>query len=274
MGIFSRISDMLKANINDMLDKAEDPEKMVKQIIADMQKEISKSTQALGKAVASERMVEKQYRSACAVSAQWENRAKAALKAGDAELAKQALANKVKADEDVENYRQMYETISNQTEAIRSQVEVLKSKIQEAKSREAMLIARSQMADTSKELAKSIGGIDTKSSFEKLDRMEERIERKEAEAAAFTEVSGTMKTQEAATFEDLERSAKVDTELERLMTEMGMMTPAAEPAPGLTSPGLSSPGLSSPGMDLTGAGLGGADLTGTLPGSDPLTPGV
>ncbi|MBR3267620.1 MAG: PspA/IM30 family protein [Oscillospiraceae bacterium] len=222
MGIFSRISDILRANINDMLDKAEDPEKLVKQIIADMQKELTKSTQALGKAVASERMVEKQYRNACAVSASWESRAKAALKAGDAELAKKALASKVKADEDVANYREMYETISNQTEAIRSQVEVLKAKMQEAKSREAMLIARSQMADTTKELAKSLGGIDTKSSFDKLSKMEEKIERKEAEAAAFTEIFGSGKPEETATFEELERNAKVDSELERLMAEMGM----------------------------------------------------
>ncbi|MBR6418824.1 MAG: PspA/IM30 family protein [Oscillospiraceae bacterium] len=227
MGIFSRISDIFKANINDMLDKAEDPEKLVKQIILDMQKELTKSTQALGKAVASERMVEKQYRNACAVSASWEARAKAALKAGDTELAKKALASKVKADEDVANYREMYETISNQTEAIRSQVEALKAKMQEAKSREAMLIARSQMADTQRELAQSMGGIDTSSSFDKLARMEERIERKEAEAAAFSEILGAGKPEEVATFEELERSAKVDTELERLMTEMGMMPEAS-----------------------------------------------
>lgn len=223
MGIFARISDIFKANINDMLDKAEDPEKLVKQIIIDMQKELTKATQALGKAVASERMVEKQYRNACAVSASWENRAKAALKAGDTELAKKALASKVKADEDVTNYREMYETISNQTEAIRAQVETLKAKMQEAKSREAMLIARSQMADTKKELSKSIGSIDTTSSFDKLNKMEERIARKEAEADAFSEIMGAGKPEEVATFEELERNAKVDTELERLMTEMGMM---------------------------------------------------
>ncbi|MBR3679909.1 MAG: PspA/IM30 family protein [Oscillospiraceae bacterium] len=224
MGIFSRLSDILKANINDLLDKAEDPEKLVKQIILDMQKELTKSTQALGKAVASERMVEKQYRNACAVSASWENRAKAALKSGDAELAKKALANKVKADEDVTNYREMYETISNQTEAIRSQVEVLKSKLQDAKSREAMLIARSQMADTTKELAQSLGGIDTNSSFDKLSKMEERVVQKEAEAAAFCEIAGANKPEEVASFEELERNAKVDSELERLMSEMGMAT--------------------------------------------------
>ncbi len=234
MGIFSRISDILKANINDLLDKAEDPEKLVKQIINDMQKELTKSTQALGKAVASERMVEKQYRNACAVSASWENRAKAALKAGDTELAKKALASKVKADEDVANYREMYETISNQTEAIRNQVEVLKAKMQEAKSREAMLIARSQMADTTKELAQSLGGIDTNSGFDKLAKMEERIERKEAEASAFAEIAGSGKPEEVATFEELERNAKVDTELERLMAEMGM-APAVDPLAGLST---------------------------------------
>ena len=106
---------------------------------------------------------------------------------------------------------------------------MLKSKIQEAKSREAMLIARSQMADTTKALAQSIGGIDTKSSFDKLSRMEEKIERKEAEAAAFSEILGAGKPEETATFEELERNARVDTELERLMAEMGML-PAEAPA--------------------------------------------
>ena len=232
MGIFSRLSDILKANINDMLDKAEDPEKLVKQIIVDMQKELTKSTQALGKAVASERMVEKQYRNACAVSASWESRAKAALKAGDAELAKKALASKVKADEDVANYREMYETISNQTEAIRSQVEVLKSKMQEAKSREAMLIARSQMADTQKSLAQTIGGIDTSSSFEKFNKMEEKVLRKEAEAEAFAEMAGAAAQKDYETFEQIQTDAKVDTELQRLMAELGQtpMTAPGEPS--------------------------------------------
>ena len=68
MSIFTRLSDLLKANINDLIDRAEDPEKMVKQIILDMQKELNKSTQALGKAVASE-IVHIQYIIAVASSA-------------------------------------------------------------------------------------------------------------------------------------------------------------------------------------------------------------
>ncbi|NLK71243.1 MAG: PspA/IM30 family protein [Clostridiales bacterium] len=223
MGIFARLSDLLKANVNDLIDRAEDPEKMVKQIILDMQKELGKSTQALGKAVASERMAEKQYRNAEALSKSWEEKAKTALAAGDTELAKKALANKVKVDEDVANYKEMYETISSQTDAIREQVELLKAKLEEAKSRQAMLIARSQMADTQKQLAKSIGGIDASSSFDKMNKMEEKIARKEAEAQAFAEIAGSDFAPGEDEFTKLQMDSKVDNELQRLMAEMGQV---------------------------------------------------
>lgn len=220
MGIFQRLSDLLKSNINDLIDKAEDPEKMVKQIILDMQKELNKSTQALGKAVASERMAEKQYQNSQQISADWESKAKAALAAGNTELAKKALAKKVKADEDTASYKEMYETISKQTADIKEQVETLKSKLDEAKSRQAMLIARSQMADTQKNLAKSVGGFDASSSTEKFNRMEEKIIRKEAEADAFADISDSLNGVDKDNFDELQTNAKVDDELRRLMTEM------------------------------------------------------
>lgn len=222
MGIFQRLSDLLKSNVNDLIDRAEDPEKMVKQIIIDMQKELSKSTQALGQAKASERIAQKQYNDAVKTSSEWEQKAKAALSAGNEELAKKALANKVKADKDVEAYKEMYDTISQQTDTIQTQVEVLKSKLEEAKSRQAMLIARSRMAETQKNLAKSTGGFDPGSASEKFSRMEEKIERKEAEAQAFSEIAGSAGGSDADEFAKLESDSKVDLELERLKSEMGM----------------------------------------------------
>ena len=225
MGIFARLSDLLKSNVNDLIDRAEDPEKMVKQVIIDMQTELTKATQNYGKAKASERLAEKKYLEAEKISADWESKAKAALAKGDQELAKQALARKVKADEDVSNYKEMYESISNQTEAIGDQVEVLKSKLEEAKSRQAMLIARSQMAETKKNLAKASGSFDGNSSFEKFQRMEEKIERKEAEADAFSEIAGSALSGGSGddltdSFAKIENDAKVDAELQRLMAEM------------------------------------------------------
>lgn len=222
MGIFNRIGDIIKSNVNDLIDRAEDPEKMVKQIIIDMQKELKKSTEALGKAKTSERLAKRQYEDAMKVSAEWESKAKSALQAGDTELAKKALAKKVKADEDVANYKEMYDTISTQTEAIENQVEAVKAKLDEAKSRQAMLIARSQMADTKKNLAQSLGGIDSSSSSEKFNRMEEKIIRKEAEADAFADIADTDSgNDDSDEFEKLQTDSKVDAELQRLMAEMG-----------------------------------------------------
>ncbi len=221
MGIFNRIGDIIKSNVNDLIDRAEDPEKMVKQIIIDMQKELKKSTEALGKAKTSERLAKRQYENAVKVSAEWENKAKSALKAGNTELAKTALAKKVKADEDVANYKEMYESISAQADAIASQVDAVKAKLDEAKSRQAMLIARSQMADTKKNLAQSLGGIDSSSSSEKFNRMEEKIIRKEAEADAFSDIAGTnTDNDDSDDFKKLETDSKVDAELQRLMAEM------------------------------------------------------
>ncbi|WP_455530326.1 PspA/IM30 family protein, partial [Ruminococcus sp.] len=123
------------------------------------------------------------------------------------------------------NYKEMFESISAQTEAIGDQVEVLKSKLEEAKSLQAMLIARSQMADTQKSLAKAAGSFDPNSSFDKFQRMEEKVVRKEAEAAAFTEIAGDALTGGTGdelknTISDLESEAKVAAELQRLLAEM------------------------------------------------------
>ncbi len=228
MGIFSRISDIMKANINDLIDKAEDPEKMVKQIIQDLQKEVSQATQALGKAMASERIAKRQYENAVKISADWEVKAKTALAAGEVDLAKKALSNKVKADADVASFQQMYEQISAQTAAVKEQVEALRDKLEEAKSRQAMLIARSQMAKTQKSLAQSVGGMDASSALDKFSRMEEKVTQQEAEAQAFAEIAGSQSSADEKTFEQLQHDADVDAELQRLMSEMGQTSAAPE----------------------------------------------
>ncbi len=227
MGIFRRISDIFRSNVNDLVDRAEDPEKMVKQIIIDMDRELTKSKQAYGQAKSAEAVAKKKYDDSARRSADWEAKAKAALAAGNVELAKKALAQKVKTDEEVTTYKEMWETLSTQSEAIHTQVETLQGKLEDAKSRQAMLIARSQMADTKKRLAQNIGtNLEETTSMEKFARMEEKILRKEAEADAFAELSGSNVTRDYETFEKLQANAKVDNELERLMAELGQTLPS------------------------------------------------
>ena len=93
MAIFERIGDLERANINDLIDKAENPEKMVKQIIIDMEDQLKKATQGLGTAMGSLTQVKKQLESAQEQSNMWQEKAKNCLEQGNEELAKKALEN-------------------------------------------------------------------------------------------------------------------------------------------------------------------------------------
>ena len=220
MAIFERLGDLIKSNINDLLDKAENPEKMVKQIIIDMQEELEKCTSALGQAMGSQRSMKKNMDAALSESASWEGKAKMALQAGNTDLAKQALEKKVNSDKQAEQYRIMYEQATSQVDTIKNQVEALKMKLDEAKSRQNMLIARSKMADAQQSMAKTLGNMDSNSAFAKLDKMEEKIAQKESTAEAFSELAGTSNAPDA--FAELEKNNAVDSELERLKQEMGL----------------------------------------------------
>ncbi len=219
MAIFSRLGDLLKSNINDLIDKAENPEKMVKQIIIDMEAQVRDATQALGQVMGSEKQALKQLENAKQTSAEWEAKAKMALQAGNQELAKKALANKISSDNMIESFQESYNTISLQVAELRERVDILRSKLEEARAKQNMLIARSKMASVQKNVATSLSGTDSSSAFAKLDKMEQKIEGKEAEAQAFSEMSGDT-TFARDEFKELETNNAVDAELERLMAEM------------------------------------------------------
>ena len=219
MSIFERVSDLVRANINDLIDRAENPEKMVKQIIIDMEDQLRKATQGLGTAMGSLNQVKNQLANAQAQSAQWESKAKACLEQGNEDLAKQALENKVKQDKMVAQYQEMCTSMEKQVNDIKSQVDVLKQKLEEARSKQAMLVARSQMADAKSQMAKTLGNMDSKSAFAKMDKMEKKIEQKEAQADAFSEVSGVQES-DLDPFEQMDKENSINAELERLKKEM------------------------------------------------------
>lgn len=219
MGIFDRIGDLFRANVNDMLDRAEDPEKMVKQIIIDMEQQIREATQALGQAMASQKQAEKQLQNAKVSAQDWENKAKMALQAGNEDLARKALANKVSVESNIQAFQTSYDQISTQTAELHNRVDVLKGKLEEARTRQNMLIARARMADAQKDVATSLSGTNSDSAFSKLDKMERKIEGQEAEAQAFAEMSGDT-TFAKDEFKELAQESAVDAELARLMGEM------------------------------------------------------
>ena len=220
MGIFNRLSDLLRANINDLIDKAEDPEKMVKQIILDMEEQLRQATQSMGTAMGSLNQVKKQLAGVQEQSAGWEQKAKTALAAGNEDLAKQALENKVKSDNMVAQYQTMVNTMEAQVNEVRSQVDILKQKLEEARSKQAIIVARSKMADAKAGMAKSLGNMDSKSAFAKMEKMEQKVEAKEAQADAFADISGVDTSSSNDPFAQMEKDTAVNAELERLKNEM------------------------------------------------------
>ncbi len=219
MSIFNRISDILKANINDLLDRAEDPEKMVKQIIADMEEQVRDATEALGQAMASEKQAYAQLEKAKANSKEWEDKAKVALKAGNEELAKKALASKVEVDKNIQSFQASYDQIAAQTSELHSRVEILRQKLEEARQRQNMLIARAKMADATESIATAVTDTAPNSALSKLEKMERKVEGKEARAEALASMTGeTVFAKDE--FAELEKNQAVDAELQRLMKEM------------------------------------------------------
>ena len=220
MKIFSRLADLLKANINDLIDRAEDPEKMVKQIIIDMEDQLQRAVQGLGTVLASEREMEKQLNASKEESKMWEKRAKDALEAGDEGLAKKALAKKLESDEDVKQYEEIHEGISKQLSVLRGQVDILKEKLVEARTRQSMIIARDKVADARKEVASAVGDLDSSGVFAKMDKMERKVAEKEAQADAAYDISG-LEESEDDPFAKMEDKKALDDELLRLKKEMG-----------------------------------------------------
>ncbi len=221
MAIFARISDVIKANINDLIDKAEDPEKMVKQIIIEMEEQVDASTRALGQAMGSQKVAAKELADAMAESAEWNSRAKLALKAGNETLAKKALDTKVGIDQQVAGLQESYDQMTAQVDKLKEQVQTLKMKLDEARARQNVLIARSRVADAMTAASNTVSSTSVDSAFAKLDAMERKVAEKEGTAEAFTELNNA-DLQLDDSFEKLEHEAAVDSELERLKQEMGM----------------------------------------------------
>ena len=219
MAIFSRLSDLLKANINDLIDRAEDPEKMVKQIIIDMEEQLQNAVQGLGSVMASERQMRKQLEEAQTQSKLWEDRAKSALKSSNEDLAKQAIDNKLKADESANQYQKMQTDISSQLDILKEQVEILKKKLIEARTRQSMLVARDTVADARKEVSSAIGGLDSSGAFAKMDKMERKIAEKEAQADAAYEISG-LNAEQNDPFANMDKQKAAEDEMARLKKEL------------------------------------------------------
>jgi phage shock protein A len=221
MGIFNRISDIFKANVNDTLDKAEDPEKMLKQMIIEMEESVNKTTLAVSGAIANEKSLERKLEKARQDKTDWEQKAMQALQANREDLARAALEKKAISERNLADLEPIYQQAKVASDKMRSQLNQLKAKLDEARSRQSTLIARSQAAKAQKQIAQSFSGVGS-DAFSKFDKYEGKIEQLEAQASAYEELAGT-DTKLEDQFKQLSTGAEVDDELLKLKSKMGLL---------------------------------------------------
>jgi len=226
MGIFSRLAQLIKSNLNDLISRSEDPEKMLNQVVLDMNNQLVEAKKQVAASIADEKRLAKQFEQEMANSQEWERRAMMALRAGNEELAKEALARKREHDELAATFKEQWTKQKTAVDQLKKALRLLNDKIEEAKRKKNVLVARKKRAEAQKAIQETMSGLRDQSAFETFDRMSQKIDQIEAEAEAQTELSEEYSGDTLASqFQNLERTHSADTDLDALKRKMGMLPP-------------------------------------------------
>jgi phage shock protein A len=233
-GFWSRFKAIFNSNVNDLLSKSEDPEKMLNQVVLDMTEQLNEAKKQVAVAITEEKKLGKMVEQETANAAEWERRAMLAIRSGDDGLAKEALLRKKEHDGLANTYREQWQKFKTSVDQLKMALRVLNSKIEEAKRKKAVLIARKKRAEAQKAIQDTMSGLNNTSAFDTFDRMSAKIDQIEAEADAAAELheQGTGDTL-AHRFDQLEATAGADDELLTLKRKMGLAPPEPpKPQPG------------------------------------------
>ncbi len=219
MGLFSRMSDIFKANINELIDRAEDPAKLMDQMVREMQENLREAKIQVAKAIADEKKLHHQLKQNEVQSKNWESKAMLALKKGDERLAKEALKQKKTYDNLSGSVRGQWEEQNTLSSKLKDNLRALESKIDEARRKKEILIARQKRAEAQKKIHEVMTGLNDNSAFATFDRMEQRVMEIEAQADAAVELEVDSLDDQ---FKALESSSEVDDELAALKAKLSL----------------------------------------------------
>ena len=218
-GIFSRMADIVKANINELLNRAEDPEKMIRQMILEMEEAVNKATASVGTAVANEKRLERQHMEKTDQVDAWQKKAELAVEAGEDDLARRALERRAALEQACGDLGVALEESQRTSDQLKKQLTQLKAKLDEARTRQGTLIARRRAAEARKQIAQGLAGVGD-DAFSSFERFRQRVENEEAEADAHQEIAGSESSLDEA-FTKLERKGTVEDELAALKKRLG-----------------------------------------------------
>ena len=218
MGIFSRFSDIVNANINAVLEKAEDPEKIIRLMIQEMEDTLVEIRSAAAKCIADRKEHRRHIEYLDREKAEWERRAELALKRDREDLARAALTEKQAIEDQVTNLNVEAENLDSQLDKFNADITQLQSKLNDAKARQRSIVIRHKTAVSQLSARKHIHSDRIDEMLFRFEHAERRIDQVESRAEAVA--MGHNRTL-ADEIEDLEGDERVEAELSRLKSKVG-----------------------------------------------------
>lgn len=212
MGIFSRLKTLISANVNDVISKAEKPEKILNQLVIEMGEQLIESKKAVALAIADEKKLEREMQNQLALSKDWERKAMLAVQSGQDDLAKEALIRKQDYDNTYNEYKKQWEQQKAAVDKLKEALRNLQNKIEEAQRKKNLLVARAKRAEAQQKiqttLASTVSG--NRTAFDAFDRMSAKVDQLEAQADATAELEDlTSSSDLEKKFSELEKSSAI-----------------------------------------------------------------
>jgi phage shock protein A len=218
MGIFSRIWQVIRANINSLISQAEDPEKILEQTVQDMHSDLLQLRQAVASAIATQKRTEREYLQAERHEQEWYRRAQLALQKGDERLAREALVRRKTYLETAAMIKAQMEQQHHVVDRLKLNMRQLEGKLSEAKAKKDLYIARARSAKAAEQLQQVLGNLNTKGAWNAFEKMEEKVMQLEARSEAFSELAEQNDLEKQ--FNALEAGDDIDTELAAMKAQL------------------------------------------------------
>jgi phage shock protein A len=219
MGLMERVSTLLRANLNDLIDRAEDPSKMIKQVILDMENQLLQVKTQVAISIADQHMLEKKQKENDARTAEWMRKAELAVDRGQDDLARAALERHKSCQRTSESFREQIADQQAQVETLKSALGKLDQKLAEAHAKSDMLLAQYRRARALGKASDARLTIGSGSAIRTFDRMKDKVIRDEAASQAKSELAGDNLDDR---FAQLERNDEVDRALAELKARRGV----------------------------------------------------
>lgn len=221
MSVFKRISTLFKANVNHALSKAEDPEKILNQVIIDMNEQLVDSKQKVAASIADEKRLNRQYSDAAEEAKGWEEKATIALQKDREDLAREALTRRNESQQLADEFKVQWEKQKQAIGKLKDHLRTLQRKIEEAGRKKNLMIARQRRAKAQKQIHETMAGMKDNSAFSAFERMEQKIDDMEARADAAEEMAadfGDDKLEDE--FAELTKTSSVNDDLAALKAKL------------------------------------------------------